>query len=171
MIINSTMKKERIVFQQSNIVTDENGEVKSAEHNIVRKITPESFMQVYLQDLSGMFKIETKTELRLLSLLWKQSEFHREGGLGNYITVVKAHKKQWAKYCECSEQTISNTIAKLTKKDLLLKGDRSVYYLNPKYFFKGALSSRDAVIKLHYQLKDNPDQEEIQFPESKSQDQ
>ena len=148
------------VFEQSNLITDLNtGEVIKSEHIIKRQIDRESFIQVYLEDLSGLFQIETKTELKLIGILWRESEYKSKHIEGNRVIIVKGLKQEWAEEIGVNPQTISNTITSLAKKNLIIQKDRTIYYLNPKYFFKGALNDRNSTIKtvLEYTFNEKED--------------
>jgi hypothetical protein len=143
------MEKVSKIYQEVNTITDINtGEVQIIENTIVRKVKASEFVQVYLEDLSGILSISTGSEIKLLAVLWKASEWNEENSsLGNRIVIVKALKEQWAKQLEVNIQTLNNILTSLIKKNLLINQDRSIYYLNPKYFFKGFSKDRDKVVK------------------------
>ena len=139
----------QIVYLHSNTQTDFNtGEVKTIENVIIKKIKQEDFVQIYLEDLSGLLSIATITELKLLAILWKKSEWNEENsGMGNKIIIVKSIKEEFANELNVNLQTINNTLSSLLKKKLILSNSRSVYYLNPKYFFKGFSKDRIKAVK------------------------
>ncbi len=128
------------------------------ETKIVRKVSPKDFIQVYLEDLSKLFNIGSPTEIKVLISLWKHTSFNKQGeALGNKVVLIKSIKASIAEDIGTSIGTIDNAISKLVKKDLLIKTDRSVYLLNPKYFFKGYIPDRINVIRtvIEYQIEKN----------------
>ncbi|MGL5711441.1 MAG: replication/maintenance protein RepL [Paraclostridium sp.] len=145
-------------------VIDKNGEIvestiisestKSIVYN--KTVSTENFIQVYLEDMSGMLKIDNATQAKLLALLWKESEINlKDSSKGNQIYTIKANKEKWAETLNVKLQTINNTISALLEKDLLVKKDRSICVLNPNLFFKGFMKDRDKVIQtvITYKLK------------------
>lgn len=75
---------------------------------------------------------------------------------GNMITYNGVFKDQVMKRTGLKEGTIKNSLSNLVKKEMLLKDkNKGVYYLNPKYFFKGKLGDRTKLIKrtIEYQLE------------------
>ena len=160
-----TKKKGTKIYEEINNITDiDTGEVKVIENRIVRKVNQDEFVQIYLDDLSGLLSISTGNESKLLSILWKKSEWNTENSsMGNKVVIVKPFKDEWAKELGIGLQAINNIISGLVKKNLLIKKDRSVYYLNPKYFFKGFSKDRVKAIKtvLSYTFSENPNQQEL----------
>jgi len=159
------MAKGTKVYQEINNVTDmDTGEVKVIENTIVRRVNQDQFVQIYLEDLSGLLSISTGNESKLLAIIWKHCEWNAENsGIGNKIVIVKPFKDEWAKELEIGTQAVNNIISGLVKKNLLIKKDRSVYYLNPKYFFKGFSKDRIKAIRtvLNYTFTENPEQQEL----------
>lgn len=140
----------KIVYERVNTINDlDSGEVKIVENTVVRRVDSSSeFMQVYLQDYSGLLKLETATESKLLIILWAKSEWNQENtNNGNKVVIIKAYKERWAAELNVSLSTLNNTITSLVKKELLISEERSLYYLNPLYFFKGFSKDRPAVIR------------------------
>lgn len=135
--------KKNTVFEEHHVtVSEETGVVLEVESRIVKKTSAESFMQVYLEDNSSIYGIDNKSQLRVMRELWVISQFDT-----NQVILVKSIKEDIAKKVGCTLQTVNNHITKFVKKDLLIKKDTSVYYLNPEYFFKGFLQNRPKVVK------------------------
>lgn len=153
----------RITEYNKETRVDENGEILSEEivvkEHFIKKaaVKREEFMQVYIEDNKGLFELSTGTEIKLMYLIWKEVEFYKDTDEGNKIYLVKHLKDKWAEAIGVSLGAINNAITSITKKGLLLKGDgTSLYYLNPNYFFKGALKDRPKVIRIltEYEIKD-----------------
>ena len=129
------------------VVVNEFGELVSAELQ-VRKIIKSSdeFMQVYLEDMSVLMNIDTMAEFKVLVWLWKSSNYIDENVnlIGNQVIVNQRLVDIISREADLKAQTIRSTVSKLCKKRLILKDleYRGVYYMNPQYFFKGALSDR-----------------------------
>lgn len=137
--------KKRLVKEISSIVVNETtGQViETIETEVVKVVTQDAFMQVYLEDNSGLFNIKNNSELQVLLQLWKRSVFDT-----NEVIIVKQIKIEIANAIGTKLQNVNNTISSLKKKKLLISKARGVYFLNPKYFFKGYKENRPKVIKL-----------------------
>lgn len=122
------------------------GQVKSI--SIYKKVSPEQFIRLFLDDLSGLLKIENMAEYKVMVHLWKMASF-KDNGMGNKLVLVKAIKEDIAKEIGYSLQSVSNAIGSLVKKRLLINEGRSIYYLNPSYFFKGSESDRKDAIEAY----------------------
>jgi len=136
------MKKNVIYEEHQKTWNEETGEILEVESKIVKKVSAESFMQVFLNDRSILYDIENKSQLRVLVELWQLSQFDT-----NQVVLVKAIKQIIADKVGCTLQTVDNHISKLLKKGLLIRKETSLYFLNPKYFFKGYAENRPKVIK------------------------
>jgi len=151
-----TMRSTKI-YESTEIVVNENGEILESKSRVKRKVTSAEFMQVYLEDHSGLMKISSGNEIKVLVTLWSLSQFDT-----NQVILIKPIKEQIAQKIGISYNTLRNIISELSKKNLLVKKDRSMYYLNPKYFFKGYVENRPKVIKmvLEYQISDETEKAE-----------
>lgn len=156
---------KKIFEETKHVVDTSTGEVLKSEITTVKTLRgTDEFVQVYLEDFTGLFKLETATEIKLLALLWKASEWNaQESDKGNSIVVIKTFKEQWANELGCTLQTVNNTLSSLLKKDLIIKKERMIYYLNPKYFFKGFINDRKkvmrAIIEYRFEIDLEPNQE------------
>lgn len=143
---------------QENTVIGEGGEILSSEIKTIKKVSLDQFCQVYLQDNEEFYCL-SKAENNVLSVCWRYSIYYDDKELdlpGNKVTVDKQLKDIIMQKTKLAESTVKNAFTSLVKKDMLIKDKnyKSVYYLNPKYFFKGALSARTKSIKhsIEYQL-------------------
>jgi len=146
-------KTKKIVQQKIETVLDKKtGEIiESVETQISRVSTSDSFIQMYLDDMSGIMKIKNNSEFQVLAQLWQRSKFST-----NEVILVKKNKEEIAEIIGTTLQTINNTLTQLKKKKLLINKDRGVYYLNPKFFFKGYMQDRPQAMKviLSYEISD-----------------
>lgn len=153
----------KVFESQNRIVDKETGEQLSLETKIVKTVSIDNFIQIYLEDLAGLFKIDNMSEYKVIIWLWKKSTFNaKNSGLGNKIFLVKSEKEEIAKETNLSYSRVNNIISELVKKNLLIKLGRSVYVLNPQYFFKGYLTDRPQVIRtiIEYKIQ-NPKKEKV----------
>lgn len=144
---------------KENVKVNEFGELLSAEQTIVRKVNAEEFCQIYLKDCEDFSNL-TGSEYRVLVQCWLYSTYYKDSQLdipGNMVSYNAVLKESIQRKTGLKEGTIKNALNSLVRKNMLLKpeGIRGVYYLNPKYFFKGKLTERTKLIKrnIEYQLE------------------
>ena len=152
----STYTDERQVITYNEILDTETGEITQQvtsqviEHRKFYK-THEEFIQIYLEDMSGLLSITSKSELQVLCLLWKYSTYN-ENDKGNCVLITPKIINDLVTATGLAIQSVRNVISSLVKnpKRLLIKDPqfRSTYYLNPVYFFKGALKDRPKVVQV-----------------------
>lgn len=152
----STYTDERQVITYNEILDTETGEITQQvtsqviEHRKFYK-THEEFIQIYLEDMSGLLSITSKSELQVLCLLWKYSTYN-ENDKGNCVLITPKIINDLVTATGLAVQSVRNVISSLVKnpKKLLIKDPqfRSTYYLNPLYFFKGALKDRPKVMSI-----------------------
>lgn len=152
----STYTDERQVITYNEILDTETGEITQQvtsqviEHRKFYK-THEEFIQIYLEDMSGLLSITSKSELQVLCLLWKYSTYN-ENDKGNCVLITPKIINDIVTATGLAIQSVRNVISSLVKnpKKLLIKDPqfRSTYYLNPVYFFKGALKDRPKVVQV-----------------------
>lgn len=145
------MSKE--IFQKIESYVDyETGELKEQVKVIKKTIDRDEFMMVYLDSISSMLKIHSPIELKCLICLWSMSEFE-----SNKVYIVKEVKQDIAEKTGYKFKTVENAISRLSIKNLLIRKSTSVYYLNPKYFFRGSDIARSQAIKLILEIEFNDD--------------
>lgn len=126
----------------------ETQEIISAEVKTVRNVKAERFIQCYLQDNIEFYRL-SKAELNILAVCWEKSTYCDDDNIGNKITYNKDLSTTIIEKTGLKEGTIKNTMSSLVKKEMILKSTKfkGIYFLNPKYFFKGQISSRLKLIK------------------------
>lgn len=159
----STYTDERQVITYNEILDTETGEITQEvtsqviEHRKFYK-THEEFIQIYLEDMSGLLSITSKSELQVLCLLWKYSTYN-ENDKGNCVLITPKIINDLVTATGLAIQSVRNVISSLVKnpKKLLIKDPqfRSTYYLNPVYFFKGALKDRPKVVQVLLSYENN----------------
>lgn len=130
---------------------------KVANNKIIRKITKEEFIMVFLKTIPDLFCLQGN-ELKLLMLLWQYSRYNAEYDTQGNIFSNDTLFKNWVrnKGMELSNSAIDVYISSLAKRNVILKKGKGCYLLNPKYFFKGTIddSSKLALIFSNYNIKD-----------------
>lgn len=159
----STYTEEKQVITYDEIVDTETGEItqqvtsQTIEHRKFYK-THEEFIQIYLEDMSGLLSITSKSELQVLCLLWKYSTYN-ENDKGNCVLITPKIINDIITATGLAVQSVRNVISSLVKnpKKLLIKDQqfRGTYYLNPQYFFKGALKDRPKVMQIVLNYENN----------------
>lgn len=145
--------KIKKVTESETIVTDsQTGEIlqSTKELGIVRVVAADEFIKVYLSDISGIIGIGSGKDRDILAC------FFQIAGYGtNEFFAVKSVKEKIATALNTTLGNIDNAIKKFCSKNILIRKDRSVYILNPKYFFKGEDIKRNEVLTLvsTYMLK------------------
>lgn len=116
----------------------------------------EKFCQIYLEDNPDFYNL-SKSEYSILAMCWKLSSYYDDSPIpGNKVYCTKDFIDKCIATCNLQASTVRNALSSLAKKDMIIKDKdyKAVYYLNPKFFFKGKLSDRIKVIKhcIEYQI-------------------
>lgn len=145
---------------KETVVVDKNtGEVLDNKAEIIRhkKVSDDTFISVYLNDMSGLMNIKNQTELRILAWMWKLSTYPDDEFPGNCVVLGDLLMDKIEKDLNIKRQTIRNTVVNLVKTKVLIKDTkhRSTYYLNPEYFFKGKVNELPKVrqVILQYDIE------------------
>jgi len=137
------MYKHKFYEEVTEVISQETGEILESKKFYKQRVEKDKFMMVYLESMGSILKINSPIEYKVLLTLWEMSEFE-----SNRIILVKSIKKEIANNLGYVFKTVENAISRLLKKNLLVKRERSIYYLNPKYFFKGSEIARAKAIKV-----------------------
>lgn len=146
-------------IKETVVIDKTTGEVLDNKAEIIkyRKVSKDSFISVYLDDMSGLMNIKNQTELRILAWMWKLSTYPDNEFPGNCVILGDLLMDKIEKDLDIKRQTIRNTVAHLVKTKVLIKDakHRSTYYLNPEYFFKGKVDELPKVrqVVLQYDIE------------------
>lgn len=137
-------KKKNNLFSKetTHVIDRQDGEILRSEIITRKRVTADKFVQLYLDDFGALMGIEGEGEYRLI--LWCARNMNYDT---NEVIIVNALKKRIASECDLSSYTINNAVSSLVGKNLLLRKETSIYMLNPKYFFKGKIEDRAALIR------------------------
>lgn len=146
------VKIRKVKNEDYSLLNNHTGELEDFYQS--KKVSIDEFIMVFFSSYPEIFKLRGVT-LKVLMCCWKHSSYkissEMEGNIMNNNTVFK-------EYCRSqglvtSDANIDNAVSELAKKEFLIKRCRGEYMLNPKYFFKGSLSSRS---KLAFQVYVDP---------------
>jgi hypothetical protein len=128
------MAKKRYFFQtEETVTTTRKGYIE----------IDEEFVQVYdcITRVSPFIKMGASYQL----LLWLGTTMNPMNG----ITIAKKtfndfnkHLKTDCENCEISARTFTRAVEELRKAGILTKAARSLYYINPHFFWKGTKNAR-----------------------------
>lgn len=154
------MSKVYESLDTKTLIDSETGEVIQQEIStkVIKRVAQEDFIQVYLEDLAALLSITAISEIKVLMVLWRMASFNKENDkAGNRIVLVKPIKEEIANELNLTLGTIDNILRKLLNKNLIIKMDRTIYSLNPQYFFKGYMKDRLKVVKtiIEYHIASN----------------
>ena len=147
-----------MIEKTRTIIDQETGEIIEQESVVIKKLKPHEFIQVYLEDMSGLMQLKSISETKILYVLWKYSNYIEDDDsyIGNKFILDKSLKDKILNETGFVESTVKNTISSLVKRGILIKDKKYKmnYYLNPIYFFKGKLSDRTRCFNktIRYQL-------------------
>ena len=89
-----------------------------------------NYYKVYIQDLANLQGLNP-TETQVLQVLSANMAFD------NLIVLIKPIKERLVKMIGKEYETIKKAIEGLTARKILIRADRSVYRVNPRYVAKG----------------------------------
>lgn len=145
-------------LEKQDTIINEEGKIVEQNITTIRKCSAEQFCQIYLSDYEEFCTL-SKAESNVLSVCWKYSSYYEDLNLpGNKITFDKQLKDIISEKTKLAESTIKNAFSSLVKKEMLLKDEhyKGIYYLNPKFFFKGKIADRAKIVhKIEYVIEGN----------------
>lgn len=141
-MVKSKKKNNSFSKETTHVVDSRDGEILRSEIIIRKRVSADKFLQVYLDDFGFLMGIEGEGEHRII--LWCAKNMNYET---NEVVIVGEHKKRIASECDLSLHTINNSLTSLVRKSVLIRKATSIYLLNPKYFFRGRIEDRAALIR------------------------
>ena len=104
------------------------------------RITSDQFYMSFLES-TDIIKFLNPTQIVIMSQLCVKAQYNT-----GVVLLPKAIKQEIAELIKCSIRTINNAIS-LFKKNNLIDGSNGMYNINPKYFWKGTLNTRENLLK------------------------
>lgn len=147
-------------YEYVEIKYDQEGNVISEEKKFFKKVNVRDFIQVYLDDMSGLLGIKSLAEQQVLAWFWKFSQYPNDEFDCNYVSLSSLLFEKLQESTGLKPQSIRNTISALSKKRILIKDSkrRGIYYLNPQFFWKGKLSDNTRNMRLNINYDFNRDE-------------
>lgn len=133
-----TMAQIIYTKEKENYVT---GEIIDKEIYRKQVANAEQFIRMYLEDIGALAKC-SGAEKGVILCSMKYLDY----ATNEFILTPERRKD----ICECGDikpDTVSSSISRLLKKNILIKKSGSTYILNPKLFFYGKDIDRAGVIK------------------------
>lgn len=111
------------------------------------------FCQVYLLDNDELLRL-SKAESNILAACCRYSRPYNENGFeepGNKISFNAQFIDLISIKTGLVKSSIKNSMVLLVRKGLIIKDSKykQIYYLNPKYFFKGSIDERTKVMLVY----------------------
>lgn len=162
-IMGKTIYQENTIIRHNDYETGETITETHENKHIKRVFDEEEFIQVYVNDIAALIGLEKSTDIKVMMALWKEAMFNpRNSADGNLIYLYRPMKESLAKELGYSVGTVNNSANRLAKKEFIIQKDRGVYFLNPKYFFKGFIDDRPKVMRtiIEYRITKQKKEEE-----------
>lgn len=127
------MKREKVKHQLTETTVDKStGEIIDLNKTKTIAVGKEPhYYKVYIEDLAKLHGLNP-TENQVIQILASNMQFD------NLVVLVKQIKLRLTKETGKELETIEKAIKGLTLKKILIKEERSVYRVNPKYIAKGS---------------------------------
>lgn len=146
------MTRQTFIGKKFTLVDDDG--VIEGDKIIVKKVSADKFIRVYLEDIAGLIRL-SDGEIKMLQAIWEISEYNTNRV--NLSSGVKKdiEEKMLANGKAIKIKSMNNIISRLSKRGILIPvPDRTaVYILNPKYFWKGEEIERGNTFKLTLQYE------------------
>lgn len=122
--------KENVIKNNTAVVTPD-GEILEHIQDLTIPVGEEPpYYKVYLQDLSNVMGLNP-TERSVFEALCANMSFT------NIVVLIKPIKEMLCEMAGRKYDTIKAAISSLTAKGMLIRKDRAVYLVNPKYAARG----------------------------------
>ncbi|NQZ79187.1 MAG: replication/maintenance protein RepL [Ekhidna sp.] len=141
-------------FQESERIITNDGEQLSLTIKTRKRVQKDKFVMMYLEDLSGVLKLNTKGDYKVLLALVSRAGYNT-----NEVRIQKDVKIEIAEETNLAYNSVNRAVVSLTQKNLIIrkvfqgKAIRGIYTLNPKYFFKGSDIERHNVLQTIFEYE------------------
>ncbi len=135
----------------SSVIDGDSGEVVRKQWITRKAVNTEHFIKLYLDDLRLLSKL-SNADYRLLFNIVIYLEYNT-----NMFFLTKGRREELAQICDLKMSTINCSVARLVKKNLLIKIDSSQYQMNPNIFFTGEELERAKILEMTIRYEICPD--------------
>jgi hypothetical protein len=145
------LKSRQVITGAREMVNPDTGELElvpvAKTHTFVAGDS-DTFYLTYVKFLSLVVEELTGPEIKVFTHLLLTY------GTGVSIALIKEIKMEISVKTGLKLSTIDNVLSALAKKDipLIFRKSKSVYYLNPRYAFKGSSSERNNQMRIIFDL-------------------
>lgn len=129
----------RVIDKETGELLEEN--IKTHSYIAADK---DEFLLMY-SALIGVFEKMTQGQIRVFGFLLRYSN-------AIPFSINKGMRLEIASRTGLNERTIYNVITQLCEMKLLYQNNTSVFYVNPRYAFKGSTSTRKEKLKVMIEL-------------------
>lgn len=105
------------------------------------KTNSEEFYMVFLTLLKDVMGLKSAVDIKVLYALCNQAEFNT-----GKVSMSTGKRKEIMEFIGITYNTLANSLCKLKKLGFITDKDRD-YTINPKYFWKGDLATRERSLK------------------------
>lgn len=134
---------KQTLYSQSTVDV-QTGEVIQKQWLTREAKNTQHFVKMYLEDLSTLHHL-ANSDFRTLYSIAEFLEYNT-----NQFFLNKERRQELAIKANCKLNTINHSIAKLVKKNLLLKVGGNLYQMNPKIFFNGEEIERSKYLEVTF---------------------
>lgn len=125
----------------SNTVDASTGELIQKTWITKKVKDTDHFVKMYIGDISALYKLPN-AQHRLLVTLSEYLEYNT-----NEFFLNKQRREEIALKCNSTINTLNQGLARLIKKNIILKKASNVYQMNPLIFFNGEEMKRTKILE------------------------
>lgn len=122
---------KRVYSKTTERVDPETGEITESQKQTTFYVKNRKYCRIYFDNIDLLIGL-SGTARNVIDIIILQMEFD-----SNQIILNKHQKEIMADTLGVSYYTIRNAVSDLVERGILIKRDRTTFYMNPKLFHKG----------------------------------
>lgn len=122
-------------------VDKETGEIITTSKTFSIKTTQDTFYMSYIEYLSPVLQLKSQLDKDVLMYFCMMAEYNT-----GKVSLSTQERQDLLTKLDVASQALSRSVNNLKEVDLI-SGDRGLYYINPKVFWKGTNETRDKLLK------------------------
>jgi len=140
-LINTNMRLKNETT--STVVDSSTGQIitQTTSKTFSVKTNSEEFYMVFLTLLKDVMGLKSAVDIKVLYALCNEAEF--DTGI---VSMSTNKRKEIMSFIGITYNTLANSLCKLKKLGFITDNARD-YTINPKYFWKGTLATRNSILK------------------------